>query len=447
MIYENNVIEFSLHKNLETALLVGTPTLFEDKDWDKVTIGENMKVAPWGVSNDLPKIVMEHIEKSDVMGSNLTFNTNVCYGLGPKLVRHVTDKKSKIVDVQDVLSGKEYDFFFRNDLEMYMMQNLTDMNYFHNSFAELIPDASWKEIYSLRNLEAAFSRWRITDKNEIMSHLYCSKWHDNPAKADIRESIVLDEFDTLNHIERLMKGRIKQAARWVYPAYMASPGHYFYSRPSWYSLFSSGWYDLSIAVAEVKKTILKNQLGVKFIIAISPKYFTKRAKDEGIDEKDVPKMKELVNGEVEKLNTFLSGEGNFSKALVTLKEMMPTGNGVTEEQYISITPVNNKFGQGEFIEDSETAANVICYAMNIHPSLIGATPGKSSSMSGTDKRELFLIKQALSRPLINRSLRVLQFIKKVNKWDEDIRIELPEFLFTTLDQDKSGKKETTNSKI
>jgi hypothetical protein len=39
---------------------------------------------------------------------------------------------------------------------------------------------------------------------------------------------------------------------------------------------------------------------------------------------------------------------------------------------------------------------------------------------------------------------VLTFIKLFNKWDKDIVFAVPEFEFTTLDKDKSGKKESVN---
>jgi hypothetical protein len=102
---------------------------------------------------------------------------------------------------------------------------------------------------------------------------------------------------------------------------------------------------------------------------------------------------------------------------------------------------------GEYITDIETAANIMCYAMGVHPNLIGATPGKSSgSLSGTDKRELFLMKQALMKPIVDRSLRIVKIIKTVNNWNKDITVVVPEYIFTTLDKAKSGKQESNNNK-
>ena len=84
--------------------------------------------------------------------------------------------------------------------------------------------------------------------------------------------------------------------------------------------------------------------------------------------------------------------------------------------------------------------------MGVHPSLIGAVPGKNSnSLSGSNIREIFLMKQALSFPMIDRALRPFNLVRKINGWDKDVRIVVPEYIFTTLDQNKSGKQESTNA--
>ena len=145
---------------------------------------------------------------------------------------------------------------------------------------------------------------------------------------------------------------------------------------------------------------------------------------------------------------FLTGEDNASKAIMAIKDKIPMANSVLESKQIEIIPVDNKFTGGEYISDMETASAMMSYAMNVHPSLIGATLSKSAgSMGGTDKRELYLIKQALMKPLLDRTLRPLKSIPKINNWEKDITILVPEYIFTTQDQNKSGKQESTNTQL
>ena len=131
--------------------------------------------------------------------------------------------------------------------------------------------------------------------------------------------------------------------------------------------------------------------------------------------------------------------------MASLAKIVPSGNGTTVEKYFSIEKIDNNVSEGEYLTDYETGANVVSYAMGTHPSLIGATPGKNSnSLSGSNIREIFLMKQALSKHMIDRAMRPFHVIKKINKWPSDFVITIPEYTFTTLDEAKSGKKETQN---
>ena len=433
----------TFYPEIQAVLALDTATIFEEKNIQPVQF-DKYKVAPWGLDNNLPIQVLEKVKKSEVISSNLTFNRNVCYGLGPKLVKLIRDKSLKVVDFLEVESGAELDFFERNDIPLFFSEQLTDLNYFHNAFVELIPDAKKDSIYSIRHKEAAFSRWStMNNKGKIDYHFYCGDWQGTVDKNTAMVSKALDEFDTLTDISTKMKIRKE---RMIYPVYMPSPGRPYYSLPEWYSIFESGWYDHSVAIPALKKAILKNNLGVKFIIYISAEYFQDIYKKEGIDQTDQKAVKERIEKEKTRFNEFLAGTQNANKSLLTIKGFIQSGNTAIENKWIEIIPIKNNLEGGEYITDTETAANIICYAMNVHPSLIGATPGKSSgSMSGTDKRELFLMKQALMKPIIDRATRIFRLIKKINDWPADITIVVPEYQFTTLDKNKTGKQEIINN--
>ena len=47
--------------------------------------------------------------------------------------------------------------------------------------------------------------------------------------------------------------------------------------------------------------------------------------------------------------------------------------------------------------------------------------------------------------MIDRAMRPLAAIKKINNWPTDYVITLPEYTFTTLDEAKSGKVEKQNT--
>jgi hypothetical protein len=435
----------TLYPELKAVMAIDSSTILDDKQLKPVEI-DKYKIAPWGEDNNLPAKILEKIEKSEIIGTNLIFNRDVSYGLGPKLVRVVKDNQGKVVDYLPVDSGPEFDFFERNDIPLFFAEQLTDMVTFHNTFCEMIPEAKSNKIHSLRHKEAVFSRWEtMNNKGVIDRHFYSAKWGESPSKNDIAVSAAIDEYDALNDLNIKLTSK-KQ--RLIFSAYMPSPGRPYYSQPQWYSIFESGWYDHSITIPALKKAIIQNNMGVKYIIYISKKYLLDICQREGIDMNDAEAVKKRYSKESETFNQFLTGSKNINKAILALKEYASNGNSGFEEKYITIDTIKNAIEGGEYINDIETAANIMCYAMGVHPSLIGATPGKgSSSLSGTDKRELFLMKQALMRPVIDRTMRALKIIKAHNKWSPDILITVPEYVFTTLDKNKTGKEESVVNKV
>ncbi|MBR3653251.1 MAG: hypothetical protein IKN60_04785 [Bacteroidales bacterium] len=434
-----------LFPEIESVLVMDSAEDFrEDYDLTPISAGK-YKVIPWGPDNLLPNNVLKKIAKNDIVAANLKFNRDVCFGLGPKLIRVLARNKGKITDYEEVTEGKEFDFFERNDIPLFIMQQLTDINTFYNAFCELGYDQKSTDIATIRHREAVFSRWgQMNAAARINFHYYCSGWDRTPGSKDypIVCTRVLDEFDAVNELTMYAADR----RRLVFPAYMPSPGRPYYSRPEWYSIFTSGWYDHSCMVPKLKKAILKNQLGVKYIIYVSPEYFEDIFKKESIDPSDRAKTKERIDKEKQAFCEYLSGEDNANKAIMTLKKMVPTASGTAENKWIEIVPVKNDLKGGEYIDDTESTANIICYAMGIHSALIGATPGKNSNtLGGSNARELYMMKQALMKPVVDRCMRSLKVIKQYNKWDPDIMITIPEYIFTTLDQNKSGKEESTNT--
>lgn len=435
----------ALMEKAHAILMVTSHSLFDEKNLNIIE-NDNYRVAPWGLQNLLPQTVMDKIESVEIIGTNSDFNARVCYGNGPKVARLMRDESGKIRDWAEVTEGKEYDWFLENNVPQLTLEILTDLSYFHNAFPLFVFDKNFTGIKRMLHREAMFSRWGLDAKDQIKWLLYSSKWDKSPGSipdnADIEKSYVIDEFAAVKDIRTQMAA--KAYKRVCMALYLPSPGRPYYSYPNWYSVFRSGWYDNIAAIPELKKAILEHNLGIRYIIYASDKYFTYREQQAGVPADDIAKRIELKKKVVKELNDFACGAENQGKAMTVLKEM--TGNGNTEEKYIHIETINDMVKEGEFLTDYETVANVISYAMGVHPSLIGAVPGKNSnSLSGSNIREIYLMKQAQMRPYIDLVLRPFSIVKQINGWDKDIAIVLPEYIFTTLDQNKSGKQESTNT--
>ncbi len=408
----------------------------------------NYEIVPWGETNTLPADVVDKVNRSEVIGANLEFNVLVGYGRGIVPMRRVVEN-GRVAGYEEVHDDPEVlEFCSNNDVNGYFLEQLYDLKTFSNVFPEIILSKDRTRIVQLRHKEAVFSRWGKMDATlgRITRHYYSAKWGDGADRKSIEVTDVLDRYNPLADLrERLATGKYS-ALRFIVPIVWPTPGRRYYQLAPWWSLFESGWYDFSIMVPEAKKALMQNRFGVKYIIYLSPKYFKQIFRDEGIDPSDEQAVRSRIDQEHQRFGEFLTGSENSGRGIVALKEIVQTTAGAKEEKYIEIQEVNLGKEGGEYIEDSEEVSNIISYVMGVHSSLIGSTPGKNKgSFSGTDKRELFMMKQALMKPFRDRLLRPLEIIQKFNGWDPGIVFTVPDIEFTTLDQNKSGKQEVINS--
>lgn len=424
-------------------------TLFDEPHLDIQTVA-GYRLAPWGNDNDLPQKVMDKIEKAEIVGTNANFNWRVMYGLGPRLVKVIRDPETnRAKEFYEMTDGEPYEWYMRNNVPLLLQEIMTDLSYFGNAFPMLIAGDKKSQggrmgVKGIIHREAMFSRWGVDKKDLINRHLYSSKWDDCPTEKDIQGSYVVDEYNAVKDIrKRLTLGR---DTRLCFPIYIPSPGRPYYSYPNWWSIFRSGWYDNLVSIPGLKKAILKYNLGVKHIIYIADDYFKEKEELMGISKDDHDGRKKLYDEIVQQISDVLAGEENAGKAIISKKKLLQNGNGMALEKLIEVETVKNDISGGEYLTDYETGANIISYAMDVHPSLIGATPGKNSnSLSGSNIREIFIMKQSLSKPFAYLALQWWPVVRQINGWDKDIEIVIQDSLFTTLDNAKSGEVKTANN--
>jgi hypothetical protein len=88
---------------------------------------------------------------------------------------------------------------------------------------------------------------------------------------------------------------------------------------------------------------------------------------------------------------------------------------------------------------------MICFTLQVHSNLVGSVPGKSqSNNSGSDKRELYTIAQALQKPYHDLLFTVHRLICRYNGWD-GVKVEVPFIQLTTLDENRDAKTVTISN--
>ena len=177
---------------------------------------------------------------------------------------------------------------------------------------------------------------------------------------------------------------------------------------------------------------------LRYVIYIKDTFWDKLYKAKGLttDEEKAQCREDFLK----EMNDFLAGEENAGKAFVA--EFRYDKIKGFEDKDIIISALTNQQIGGEYIEDSEEVSNTICYAMGVHPSIIGASPGKGKSINGTEARELFTIEQALMKMYQDATLEPLYFAKAINDWPKDIYFSITNCQLTTLDQGTGAVKNT-----
>ena len=152
----------------------------------------------------------------------------------------------------------------------------------------------------------------------------------------------------------------------------------------------------------------------------------------------------MKNDFIEELKKYLSGSENSDKVIWSEFETLVTGE---EKHYIKINTVDTSKAGNEYNDDIAEASNVLCYSDNSHPNLAGATPGKSQmNNSGSDKRELFTMKQTLETLPHDILMTVHHVVIYFNGWEEKVVPSVPIIMLTTLDKNTDGKEVNLNNK-
>jgi hypothetical protein len=395
--------------------------------------------VPWGDDNQRPYMVMGKIRKDEVMSQNKLFNTLTGYASGVRLRR---EDESKITD------REQTDFFKYNRMPRYFLEQVVDMKHFFFTVSVIILSGDGKKIVKLRHKEACHIRFETCNpKTGRIEHLYYANWEEHtPGEEEIEVIPVLDLYDPLGDLETRM-GRLPADNGKVSPPskdrkfaiinqFPVAGCKYYPFAPYW-SVFLSGWYDIKQMIPGGKKAKFRNHAQIKYQVEVHKDYWENICREEKIT--DLEKKSARVKKEKENIRDFLTGIENSGKLWITGYYTDPNGK---EVRMVRISTVDTGKEGGDWITDSEEASNMICYADNIHPNLVGATPGKTNGgFSGSVQRELFTMKQALEKPYHDILLEPLFIIKEYNGW-QDIVIDVPVITLTTLDKGKDSEENT-----
>lgn len=390
--------------------------------------------VPWGEDNDQPSQVLTKIRADEVMSSNMWFNVCTIYGRGFQ----VTQNGEPVAD------ANIKKFFRRNNMIKFWSEQFSDIKHFFFSIMVFIIDNDGEKVVQIRHKEAMNCRFETCHpKTGKIQNVFFGNWEDNPNDENIIAIPLLDEDDPISDLMVRLgkepnprtgkKEKVTKDRMFAVVNRLPTPGLKYYPFPYYASTFNSGWASLKAMIPVAKVAKMTNGMSIKYIVELHKDYFRNLFSAEGITDPTKRKTRQTL--EITNIKDFLSGIDNQNKSWFSTYYIDPNGK---EQKMVRIERVGagDKEG-GDYIEDAEEAANIVSYAMGVHPSLIGSSPGKNKNISGTEARELFTMKQALEK--LPRDIAIIPFyiLNEVNGWD--LEYNIPDLMLTTLDQGTDAK--------
>ena len=396
--------------------------------------------APWGADNHLPFKIRDLVGSDEVTAQNKFFNVLACYGAGPVL--NGTDGQP--TTLPDALRFKR-----RTGLGTFFLEQITDMKYYFMSVCVVILSRDGTQINRLVHKDACFCRLSKADKAGRINYVYYANWKKgNLQKDDIERIPLLREDDPIGDLMVKMGREPGQDGRCAvrtplrkFAVLLRFPtvGCQYYPTPYYAAMFRGGSYFEKRLISAAKIAKIRNHASVKYQVEVENKYWQKIISEERIT--DPLKIKERIKKEKENIRDFVAGVHNSGKAWITGYYVDPLGHEVRDIRVVNIE--GSKEG-GDYADDINVAANTLCYADNTHPNLVGAVPGKSqSNNSGSDKRELFTMKQALETAFHDLLLQPVEMVCEFNGW-QGVTPAVPMIMLTTLDEHKDAKRINPN---
>lgn len=392
------------------------------------------RYAPFGPDDRLPYQINRLVGSDEVTAQNKFFNVLACYGAGLVLNGH---NGTPTANAEVVRWAR------RNRLSVFFLEQITDMKYYFFSVCVIILSKDGRRINRLIHKDACYCRLQKADRRGRIAHVYYANWqYGAPAAADVERIPLLDETDPMGDLMVRMgrepgrDGLCRERTRGrKFAVLLRFPtvGCRYYPVPYYASMFRGGSYFEKRLISAAKIAKIKNHSSVKYQVEIERSYWTKIIDEERIT--DPLEMRKRIRKEKEHIRDFVAGVHNSGKAWITGYYIDPMGHEVRDIRVVNIEGAKEG---GDYADDINVAANTLCYADNTHPNLVGAVPGKSqSNNSGSDKRELFTMKQALETAFHDLLLIPAQMVCEYNGW-ADVTPSVPMIMLTTLDEHRDA---------
>ena len=405
------------------AFIAKTSEVFkEEHNIAPIIINDKMKYIPGGGDNQMPYNIIDLIESDETMSTCQMFNAEVCYGSGL-----VYDTELATAQVQAQVD----DFMLDNDLASYFLGVCQNFKHFGFCVSVIILNEDASRIVRIVCKQACYVRFAPADKSGVIPYILYADWRNTVSPEDIERIELLYPQSPFTDLQT----RSKKIKKFAFVSKIPTPDNTYYPIPYYAALFKGKWYNIKQLIGIAKEAKLRNTAPIKYHIEVGAKYWESIFRAEGITDRR--KQQERIVREKQTILDFLTGAENSGKAWFSTFYVTPDGK---EQHDVVINKIDDSKEGGDWETDIQEAINMICFTMRVHSNLVGSVPGKAqSNNSGSDKRELYTIAQALQKPYHDLLFTVHRILIKFNAW-KNVTVDVPFIQLTTLDEHQDAKQ-------
>lgn len=408
--------------------------------------GTEYEYVQWGDDDMLPYELQNRNHANMVISQCMLFNTEVCYGQGLQFIDRKTEERAADKKIRD--------FCMHNSLHLQFLAQASDMKEFYFSVLVISLSRDGKEIVKLRHRKACDCRFTLKNKKGKIEYVLVGDFSQSvPERVEVIP--LLDDTDPLGDLEIRMgkafdpntgkKREPTKESKFAIRCMVPYMGNGYYPVPHYTSIYQDYWYDIYRLIGSGKRAMIKNTSAPRWQVEVHRNYWNNVCTEEGIT--DPKKRKERIKQERDKITEFCTKPENAGKTWVTTYDMSLDGKEVRMVRVYNLMAGGKKEG-GDWSDDIQEASNSLCFAMGVHPNMVGAVPGKSQmNNSGSDKRELFDLKQSLEKVFHDIMEVPYHLMLHYNGLDEQFTVRVPVINLVTLDKSESGTEESVNQTV
>lgn len=427
--------------NARVAFVSKTTEVFRDSGhFDTRITPDGKEYVSWGGSDQLPYDIIRLIEADETLATCQLFNAEVCYGSG---LRYCTEAATESV------KKEVEEFLLDNPLPDYFLGVCQDLKHFNFAVSVIILNEDCDRIVELYRKPACYCRFAPADPTTgRLTKIIFGQFRDSQPGDKFEEIELLDPRSPWRDLQQRMgrrasrKGEPTKERKFAILTRFPGVDSPYYPIPHYAALFKGSWYNIKRLIGEAKKSKLQNAAPIKYVIEVSQRYWEKVFQEKKAVTAEA--QQKAMNDRKREMMEFLTDHENSGAVLFSGKNISPDGKG--ESSDIVVNPIDSKTKEGgDWESDIAEAVNMVCFTMRVHSNLVGSVPGKAqTNNSGSDKRELYTIAQALQKPYHDLLLIVHDIIIRYNGWKE-VHPDCPFIQLTTLDEHADAKEVTTKN--